>query len=149
MGIRNKERKLYLDALMSARNIIAISGVQGLEREIIRQQKDMGNAQVTSRFYSQHEKTAMCRAGMEEELKVLAASIAATLNYEMNMPMSMILEFLEKWNEKISLYRSDPDELRKAEERLSKDHMVTVYCSEYLKGARKSLKLEEKEDGRE
>lgn len=141
MGLQKKEKKAFLDGLVAARNIVAMQGMQGLEIEIGKQCRGMGNSTVTSRIYSEKEKTDLARSGMENELVVLATALATTVAYRMELPASMTMEFLETFNDLVDVYRADKEELEKADRRLRKDQMLNRQTTRYLEGAKKAQGL--------
>ena len=141
MGLQKKEKKAFVDGLVAARNIVAMQGMQGLEIEIGKQCRGMGNSTVTSRIYSEKEKTDLARSEMENELVVLATALATTVAYRMELPASMTMEFLETFNGLVDIYRADKEELEKADRRLRKDQMLNRQTKRYLEGAKKAQGL--------
>lgn len=141
MGLQKKEKKAFVDGLVAARNIVAMQGMKGLEIEIGRQCRGMGNSTVTSRIYSEKEKTDLARSEMESELVVLATALATTVAYRMELPASMTMEFLETFNGLVDVYRADKEELEKADRRLRKDQMLNRQTTRYLEGAKKAQGL--------
>ena len=141
MGLQKKEKKAYIDGLISARTIVTMQGVRGLDVEIQKQCVGMKNMQMNSRIYSEKEKTDLARANMEEELTVIATALATTVAYEMRLPGSMGMEFLETFNGLIDVYRADKQELEKAHDRLGRDPMLNAQTARYLEGSKKAQKI--------
>lgn len=132
----NKERRAYNDGMAHALKIVQQSGIKGLEEELkLRGIKDLPlNVSAT-------ELTAVARIRAKEELMMVATASASTLAEHIKMPPSMVLTYLKEFNNRVDLYRGNPEEYAAAQERLNRNIGLNEVCKSYT--------MEDEEDGKQ
>lgn len=133
MGNFNKERRAYNDGMAFALRVVQQSGIEGLEQELkLRGIKDL------PLNVSSTELTAVARIRAQEELLMVATASASTLAEHIKMPPSTVMSYLKEFNNRVDLYRGNPEEYAAAQERLNRNIGLNEVCKSYA--------MEDKED---
>ncbi|WP_455715349.1 hypothetical protein [Anaerosporobacter sp.] len=113
MGKLTKEQKLYLEGMAHALQIAKQQGVEGLTREV-----NYRGANNLPLNVKSTELTAIARMRSKEELMIIATAMADTMNTDMKLPPSVVLDFLRKFNSKVDIFRYDKVALEKTQAKL-------------------------------
>lgn len=108
-----KEQKLYLEGMAYALQVAKKEGIEGLEREVSYRGANSLPLNVKST-----ELTAIARMRSKEELMIVATAMADTMNSDMKLPPSVVLDFLRKFNNKVDVFRYDKAALEKTQAKL-------------------------------
>ncbi|WP_455717478.1 hypothetical protein [Anaerosporobacter sp.] len=108
-----KEQKLYLEGMAHALQIANKEGIEGLTREV-----NYRGANNLPLNVKSTELTAIARMRSKEELMIIATAMADTMNTDMKLPPSVILDFLRKFNSKVDIFRYDKASLEKTQSKL-------------------------------
>lgn len=129
----NKERRAYNDGMAFALRVVEQSGIEGLKNEL----KLRGISELPLNV-SAAELTAVARIRAKEELLMVATASASTLAEHIKMPPSKVKEYLKEFNNRVDLYRVNPEEYAAAQERLNRNIGLNEVCKSYT--------MEDKED---
>ena len=108
-----KEQKLYLEGMAHALQVANKEGIEGLEREV-----NYRGANNLPLNVKSTELTAVARMRAKEELMIVATAMADTMNTDMKLPPSVVLDFLRKFNQKVDIFRYDKTALEKSQSKL-------------------------------
>ncbi|WP_455718064.1 hypothetical protein [Anaerosporobacter sp.] len=108
-----KEQKLYLEGMAHALQIANKEGIEGLTREV-----NYRGANNLPLNVKSTELTAIARMRSKEELMIIATAMADTMNTDMKLPPSVVLDFLRKFNSKVDIFRYDKVALEKTQAKL-------------------------------
>lgn len=124
----SKEDLARLDGLQMALEIARENGLEGLEQEVNWRCKNRVCPPVRRNVM-----IAMAREFSQKELMYVACSMAHTLTFDLNMPPSRVNQYLHKFNEKMDLYRDDPEAFVKHSDDLNNDSVMIDMCKKYIK----------------
>ena len=110
-----------------ALRVVQIQGVEALEREVRFRNKHPMPLNV-----SHKELRQATRLYAKDELMLVATSMADTISNDLNLPPSMCLEFLRKFNEKIDIFLADEDAYKAARDKLNQNFALNEVCKRYV-----------------
>lgn len=122
----NKERKAYNKGMAFALRVVQQSGIEGLEQEL----KLRGISDLPLNVSSM-ELTAVARIRAQEELMMVATASASTLVEHIKMPPSTVMSYLKEFNNRVDLYRANPEEYEAAQMRLNRNIGLNEVCKSY------------------
>lgn len=127
MGLIQKEKRAYIEGMKFALKVASLRGLDDLVKEIDFREKTPVPMNV-DRF----ELTEVARLRAVRELQVIATAMADTLQNDMKIPPSVILEYLRKFNSKVDLYRYDDDELQEAQKKLDAAYALNETVKKFI-----------------
>ena len=74
-------------------------------------------------------------------MMMVATASASTLAEHIKMPPSMVMSYLKEFNNRVDLYRANPEEFAAAQKRLDRNIGLNEVCKSYV--------MEDKEDGKQ
>ncbi|MBE5937707.1 MAG: hypothetical protein E7265_06725 [Lachnospiraceae bacterium] len=123
-----KEDKIVLETMQRALNIAEQHGVEELRREV----KWRCNNQISPPGVNRNALIAIGRDLADKELKYVACSMAYTMTMDMKTPPSLVHDFLKKFNERMDIYRDDPEQFEADAMKLDADYGMQAMIKRYV-----------------
>lgn len=127
MGM-NRDQRFYNDGLARALDLVKAGGVELLEQEL--KQRGIKDLPPNVPVYLMHK---VARTYCNDELMIVATALADTIVHEMNLPPSMAVDYLQKFNEKCDLFRMDDEVYKDTQRRLDEEYGMNVICDKFNK----------------
>ena len=127
MGM-NRDQRFYNDGLARALDIVKAGGVQLLEQEL--KQRGIKDLPPNVPVYLMHK---VARVYCKDELMIVATALADTIVHEMNLPPSMAVDYLQKFNEKCDRFRMDDESYKEAQRRLDEEYGMNMIVNKLNK----------------
>lgn len=127
MGM-NRDQRFYNDGLARALDLVKAGGVQLLEQEL--KQRGIKDLPPNVPVYLMHK---VARTYCNDELMIIATALADTIVHEMNLPPSMAVDYLQKFNEKCYLFRMDDEVYKDTQRRLDEEYGMNVIYDKFNK----------------
>ena len=127
MGM-NRDQRFYNDGLARALDIVKAGGVQLLEQEL--KQRGIKDLPPNVPVYLMHK---VARTYCNDELMIVATALTDTIVHEMNLPPSMAVDYLQKFNEKCDLFRMDDEVYKDTQRRLDEEYGMNVIYDKFNK----------------
>lgn len=128
----NKTDEARLNGMQLALKIARERGIEDLEKEINWRCKNNISAP-----FPRQEFIMAARGLAQKEFRFVAAAMGSTLTKEMNMPPSIVKDFLKHFNNRMDVYRDNEQEYEKDINMLDSDfgmkEMVRQYTEEMEK----------------
>ena len=118
MGM-NRDQRFYNDGLARALDLVKAGGVQLLEQEL--KQRGIKDLPPNVPVYLMHK---VAREYCKDELMIVATAMADTIAYDMHLPPSVVVDFLDKFNNKCDLFRMDTEKYNAAMNRLDEEYAM-------------------------
>ena len=116
---QSRDQRFYLDGLVRALDLVKAGGVELLEQEITK--RGLKNIPPNVPVYLLHK---AAREYCKEELMIVATAMADTIAYDMQLPPSVVVEFLREFNDKCDRFRMDVESFEKAKQRLDDEYAL-------------------------
>ena len=127
MGM-NRDQRFYNDGLARALDLVKAGGVQLLEQEL--KQRGIKDLPPNVPVYLMHK---VAREYCKDELMIVATALADTIVHEMNLPPSMAVDYLRKFNEKCDLFRMDDEVYKDTQRILDEEYGMNVIYDKFNK----------------
>lgn len=127
MGM-NRDQRFYNDGLARALDLVKAGGVQLLEQEL--KQRGIKDLPPNVPVYLMHK---VARTYCNDELMIIATALVDTIVHEMNLPPSMAVDYLQKFNEKCDLFRMDDEVYKDTQRRLDEEYGMNVIYDKFNK----------------
>lgn len=126
MSKMKKTDEARLQGMDLAYRIAKERGIEDLEKEI-----KWRNIHNISAPIPRQEFIMAARGIAKKEFMLVAVSMAATLTIDMNMPPSIVKDFLKIFNDKIDLYRDNEEQFEKDATTLNNDFSMLEMLKQY------------------
>lgn len=118
---QNRDQRFYNDGLARALDLVKAGGVELLEQEL--KQRGIKDLPPNVPVYLVHK---AAREYCKDELMIVATAMADTIAYDMQLPPSVVLEFLLNFNDKCDRFRMDAELYEAARKKTGRG-----ICNEY------------------
>lgn len=125
---QNRDQRFYNDGLARALDLVKAGGVELLEQEL--KQRGIKDLPPNVPVYLMHK---VARTYCNDELMIIATALADTIVHEMNLPPSMAVDYLQKFNEKCDLFRMDDEVYKDTQRRLDEEYGMNVIYDKFNK----------------
>lgn len=125
---QNRDQRFYNDGLARALDLVKAGGVELLEQEL--KQRGIKDLPPNVPVYLMHK---VARTYCNEELMIVATALADTIVHEMNLPPSMAVDYLRKFNEKYDRFRMDNESYKEAQRRLDEEYGMNMIVNKLNK----------------
>ena len=75
----------------------------------------------------------VARTYCNDELMIVSTALADTIVHEMNLPPSMAVDYLQKFNEKCDSFRMDDEQYKEAKRRLDEEYGMNMIVNKLNK----------------
>ena len=125
MGM-NRDQRFYNDGLARALDLVKAGGVELLEQEL--KQRGIKDLPPNVPVYLMHK---VARTYCNDELMIVATALADTIVHEMNLPPSMAVDYLRKFNEKCDRFRMDDEAYKETQRQLDEEYGMNVIYDKF------------------
>lgn len=125
---QNRDQRFYNDGLARALDLVKAGGVELLEQEL--KQRGIKDLPPNVPVYLVHK---AAREYCKDELMIVATAMADTIAYDMQLPPSVVLEFLLNFNDKCDRFRMDAELCEAARKRLDEEYAMNMIIDKFNK----------------
>lgn len=125
---QNRDQRFYNDGLARALDLVKAGGVELLEQEL--KQRGIKDLPPNVPVYLVHK---AAREYCEEELMIVATAMADTVAYDMQLPPSVVVDFLRNFNNKCDRFRMDAELYEAAQKRLVDEYAMNTIINKSIK----------------
>lgn len=125
---QNRDQRFYNDGLARALDLVKAGGVELLEQEL--KQRGIKDLPPNVPVYLVHK---AAREYCKDELMIVATAMADTIAYDMQLPPSVVLEFLLNFNDKCDRFRMDAELYEAARKRLDEEYAMNMIINKFNK----------------
>lgn len=125
---QSRDQRYYLDGLVRALDLVKAGGVELLEQEITK--RGLKSIPPNVPVYLLHK---AAREYCKEELMIVATAMADTIAYDMQLPPSVVVEFLREFNDKCDRFRMDVEAFEEAKKRLDDEYALNITLNKFNK----------------
>lgn len=125
---QNRDQRFYNDGLARALDLVKAGGVELLEQEL--KQRGIKDLPPNVPVYLVHK---AARQYCQDELQIVATAMADTIAYDMQLPPSVVIDFLRKFNNKCDLFRMDAEKHEAARKRLDEEYAMNMIINKFNK----------------
>lgn len=123
-----KEDRIVLETMQRALRIAKEGGVEELEKEVTWRCAN----EISPPGVNRNVIIAIGRKIAQKELSYVACSLAYTMIFDMNTPPSMVHDFLKMYNERMEVYRVDPEQFEKDCKKIDADYGINSMIRKYV-----------------
>lgn len=124
----NKEQQRHAEGMERALKIVKEHGVEALEKEVRYRSSNPLPCNV-----SPAELAAVARMRAKDELMFVATAMAVTLTEHIKMPPSIIMDYLQHFNDLVDVYRVDQERFQKDMAILNRNYVMNETIKAFLK----------------
>lgn len=123
---QNRDQRFYNDGLARALDLVKAGGVELLEQEL--KQRGIKDLPPNVPVYLVHK---AAREYCKDELMIVATAVADTIAYDMQLPPSVVVDFLRNFNNKCDRFRMDAELYEAARKRLDEEYAMNMILNKF------------------
>lgn len=123
---QNRDQRFYNDGLARALDLVKAGGVELLEQEL--KQRGIKDLPPNVPVYLVHK---AAREYCKDELMIVATAMADTIAYDMQLPPSVVVDFLRNFNNKCDRFRMDAELYEAARKRLDEEYAMNMILNKF------------------
>lgn len=125
---QNRDQRFYNDGLARALDLVKAGGVELLEQEL--KQRGIKDLPPNVPVYLVHKKA---REYCKDELMIVATAVADTIAHDMQLPPSVVVDFLRSFNNKCDRFRMDAELYEAVRKKLDEDYAMNMIINKFNK----------------